>query len=188
MRSAWGDWEGELVVAIGPGGKDIAEADAWNHVAGFCVGQDISDRAVQSIGVPPQFNMGKSFDTFGPIGPMLVSRDELPKNLGMKLVTKVNGKVQQEATTDDLIFDVPKLISYLSHITTLQTGDLIFTGTPGGIGLAQNIFLKDGDVVETMIEGIGVLENRCVRVADHPQADQMPDFLRDFLKTHFPEA
>ncbi|HIF95147.1 MAG TPA: FAA hydrolase family protein [Myxococcales bacterium] len=174
MRSDYVDYEGELVAVIGRGGKDIAVGDGWKHVAGLCVGQDISDRPAQFAAAPPQFNLGKSFDTYGPMGPILVSPDELPEGGAMELVTKVNDEVRQKDSTGDLIFDVPTLVSYLSHITTLNPGDVIFTGTPGGVGVFGGKLLKDGDVITTSIEGLGTVTNRCVRVADHPRADVVP--------------
>jgi 2,4-diketo-3-deoxy-L-fuconate hydrolase len=166
LRSDHVDYEGELVVVIGQGGKDIAEDKAWDHVVGLMVGQDISDRRVQFAAKPPHFDLGKSFDTFGPIGPWMVAPDAVDRN-GLRIITEVNGEVRQDGTTDQLIFSIPFLIAYLSRVTTLSTGDLIFTGTPEGIGAPQGKFLADGDVVTTRIEGLGVLENHCVRVADH---------------------
>jgi 2-keto-4-pentenoate hydratase/2-oxohepta-3-ene-1,7-dioic acid hydratase in catechol pathway len=167
MRSDFCDYEGELVVVIGTGGKDIAPADAWRHVAGLTVGQDISDRVAQFAAKPPHFDLGKSFDTFGPLGPVLVSVDEVPNRDDLRIVTTVNGEVRQDATSAEMIFDVPTLISYLSHITTLVTGDIIFTGTPDGIGAARGAFLADGDVITTTIDGIGTMTNRCVRASNY---------------------
>ncbi|MEM9041825.1 MAG: fumarylacetoacetate hydrolase family protein [Actinomycetota bacterium] len=167
MRSDACDYEGELVVVIGRGGKDIAASDAWDHVVGVTVGQDISDRAAQFAAKPPHFDLGKSFDTFGPMGPVLVSLDEVGDPSDLHVVTTVNDDVRQDDTTANLIFDVPTLISYISHITTLVTGDVIFTGTPEGIGAAQGAFLADGDLITTTIDGIGTMTNRCVRVSDH---------------------
>ncbi|MDH3681443.1 MAG: fumarylacetoacetate hydrolase family protein [Acidimicrobiia bacterium] len=166
LRSDGCDYEGELVVVIGPGGKDIAADDAWKHVAGLTVGQDISDRPAQFMAKPPQFNLGKSFDTFGPIGPLLVSVDELADRNDLRIRTEVNGEVRQDDTTANLIFDVPTLIAHLSQITTLVAGDIIFTGTPEGVGAAQGKFLADGDVITTTIDGLGTMTNRCVRVSD----------------------
>ena len=166
LRSDAVDYEGELVVVIGRGGKDIEPADAWDHVVGLMVGQDVSDRAVQFAASPPHFDLGKSFDTFGPIGPVMVSPDSVGRDR-LRIVTEVNGEVRQDATTDQMIFDVPTLISYLSRVTTLATGDLIFTGTPDGIGITQGKVLADGDVITTRIDGIGTLTNRCVRTTDH---------------------
>jgi 2-keto-4-pentenoate hydratase/2-oxohepta-3-ene-1,7-dioic acid hydratase in catechol pathway len=169
LRSDGCDYEAELVVVIGTGGKDIARADAWDHVVGLTVGQDISDRPAQFAANPPHFDLGKSFDTFGPMGPVLVSPDEVADRDDLRIVCAVNGEVRQDGTTGDLIFDVPTLISFLSGITTLVTGDVIFTGTPAGVGVAQGKFLADGDVITTTIEGIGTMTNRCVRVGDHPK-------------------
>jgi len=166
MRSDFVDYEGELVVVIGPGGKDIEPDDAWDHVVGLMVGQDISDRVVQFAAQPPHFDLGKSFDTFGPIGPTMVSPDSVDHR-SLRIVTEVNGEVRQNGTTDQLIFDIPTLVSYLSRVTKLTTGDLIFTGTPEGIGAAQGKFLADGDIVTTIIDGIGALTNHCVRGSDH---------------------
>lgn len=171
MRSDFCDYEGELVVVIGTGGKDIAPADAWRHVAGLTVGQDISDRVAQFAAKPPHFDLGKSFDTFGPLGPVLVSVDEVADRDDLRIVTTVNGEVRQDATTAEMIFDVPTLISYLSHITTLVTGDIIFTGTPDGIGAARGAFLADGDVITTTIDGIGTITNRCVRASNYRNED-----------------
>ena len=175
MRSDYVDYEAELVVVIGKEGKNIAREDAWEYVAGLCVGQDISDRPVQFAAAPPQFNLGKSFDTFGPIGPLLVSPAALPDPSSLEIECRVNGEVRQSDNTSDLIFDIPTIIGYLSEILTLKRGDLIFTGTPGGIGGTQGKYLKDGDVLTTSIQGLGTLENRCVRIADHSRASIVPD-------------
>ncbi len=166
LRSDAVDYEGELVVVIGRSGKDIEPADAWDHVVGLMVGQDVSDRAVQFAASPPHFDLGKSFDTFGPIGPVMVSPESVDRD-HLRIVTEVNGEVRQDETTDQMIFDVPTLVSYLSRVTTLATGDLIFTGTPDGIGITQGKVLADGDVITTRIDGIGTLTNRCVRATDH---------------------
>ena len=167
MRSDHVDYEAELVVVIGKSGKDIQKDKAWDHVAGLCVGQDISDRTVQFSSKPPQFNLGKSFDTFGPMGPYLVSPDGLEDKESLEIECKVNEEVRQKDNTNDLIFNIPSIISYLSEIVTLNTGDIIFTGTPGGVGIMEGKFLKDGDVLSTSIEGIGTLENVCKRISDH---------------------
>lgn len=167
LRSDGCDYEGELVVVIGQGGKDIQPESAWDHVLGLTVGQDISDRPAQFMAKPPQFDLGKSFDTFGPIGPMLVSTDLVPNRDNLRLTTTINGQVRQDDTTANLIFDVPTLVSFLSRITTLVSGDIIFTGTPSGVGAAQKKFLNDGDVISTTIEGLGTMTNHCVRVSDY---------------------
>lgn len=166
LRSGGCDYEGELVVVIGPGGKDIAPEDAWDHVVGVTVGQDISDRPAQFAAKPPHFDLGKSFDTFGPTGPFVVSTDLIADPTALRIVTEINGEVRQDDITANMIFDVPTLVSYLSRITTLTTGDLIFTGTPEGIGASQGVFLADGDLITTTIEGVGQMTNRCVRVSD----------------------
>lgn len=157
------DWEVELVVAIGTGGRHIAEADAWSHVAGLTVGQDISDRVVQLTGKPPQFSLGKSFDTFGPIGPALVSVDAFPDPDDVGLWCEVSGERMQDGRSNDLIFTVPQLVAYLSSICTLEPGDLIFTGTPSGVGAARGRFLSDGDVVVSGAEVIGTMTNPCAK-------------------------
>jgi 2,4-didehydro-3-deoxy-L-rhamnonate hydrolase len=156
------DWEVELVVAIGTGGRHIARADAWRHVAGLTLGQDISDRHVQLLGTPPQFSLGKSFDTFGPIGPALVSVDSFEDPDDVELWCEVAGERMQHARTSDLIFGVPELIEYLSGICTLVPGDLVFTGTPAGVGGSRGRFLQASELVESWAAGIGSLANRCV--------------------------
>ncbi len=167
MRSDHVDYEAELVAVIGIPGKDILKDKAWDHVAGLCVGQDISDRTVQFSSKPPQFNLGKSFDTFGPMGPYLVSPDALKDKDSLHIECKVNEEIRQKDNTNDLIFNVASIISYLSEIVTLNTGDVIFTGTPGGVGVMEGKFLKEGDIVTTSIEGIGTLKNECKRISNH---------------------
>jgi 2,4-diketo-3-deoxy-L-fuconate hydrolase len=156
------DWEVELVVAIGTAGRNIASDSAWDHVAGLTLGQDISDRKVQLLGTPPQFSLGKSFDTFGPIGPALVSVDSFANPDDIGLWCEISGERMQDGRSKDLIFDVPTLISYLSTICTLVAGDLIFTGTPSGVGAGRGRFLTEGDVIHSGAEVIGSLTNRCV--------------------------
>jgi 2-keto-4-pentenoate hydratase/2-oxohepta-3-ene-1,7-dioic acid hydratase in catechol pathway len=167
MRSDHVDYEAELVAVIGIPGKDILKDKAWDHVAGLCVGQDVSDRTVQFSSKPPQFNLGKSFDTFGPMGPYLVSPDALKDKDSLHIECKVNEEIRQKDNTNDLIFNVASIISYLSEIVTLNTGDVIFTGTPGGVGVMEGKFLKEGDIVTTSIEGIGTLKNECKRISNH---------------------
>ena len=181
LRSDYVDYEGELVVVIGRKASNVSVEDAWSYVAGLCVGQDISDRPAQFTSAPPQFSLAKSFDTFGPMGPVLVSPDLLKDPNSLELVCEVNGELRQKDSTSDLIFDVPTLVSYLSNILTLVPGDVIFTGTPGGVGAFQGKLLKDGDVITTSISGLGQMENRCVRVADHSRADVVPDQLKKVL-------
>ncbi|MEM9409445.1 MAG: fumarylacetoacetate hydrolase family protein [Acidobacteriota bacterium] len=155
------DYEAELVVVIGDECKDVAEADAWDVVAGVTAGQDISDRRMQFAAKPPQFGLGKSFDGFGPIGPVLVSPDELADRHAVPIACDVNGDTRQSSDSSDLIFSVPELIAYLSRVTKLLPGDLIFTGTPSGVGSASKRYLKAGDVIETRVEGVGTLRNLC---------------------------
>ena len=152
------DWEVELVVVIGSGGHRIAADDAWSAVAGFTIGQDVSDRDVQRRPETfPQFGLGKSFPGFAPIGPVVVTRDEIgdPHDLGMRCW--VNGELKQDGRTDDLVFSIPDLIEYLSGVVTLLPGDLIFTGTPSGVGSSQKPprYLNPGDTVRSWIENIG---------------------------------
>jgi 2-keto-4-pentenoate hydratase/2-oxohepta-3-ene-1,7-dioic acid hydratase in catechol pathway len=156
------DWEVELVVVIGQGGRHIPENEAWDHVAGLCLGQDVSDRQVQLLGNPAQFSLGKSFDTYGPIGPAVVSVDAFADPDDVGLWCEVDGDRKQDARSSDLIFPVPALVAYLSSICTLEPGDLIFTGTPGGVGMATGRFLRSGQVVVSGAEVIGALRNRCV--------------------------
>lgn len=155
------DYEVELVVAIGPGGRHIEVDSAWEHVAGLTVGQDISDRALQFAASPPHFDLGKSRDTFGPLGPVLVSTDLVPDRDAVALTCSVDGEPRQQGTTADLIFSVPELIAYLSAVMTLRPGDLIFTGTPDGVGMATGTLLTDGCTIDSSIEGIGELHNPC---------------------------
>lgn len=181
MRSDYVDYEAELVAVIGKPGKDIAKETAWQHVAGLCVGQDISDRPMQFSAAPPQFNLGKSFDTFGPIGPVLTSLESLQDYHSMEIQCNVSGELRQKDNVNDLIFDIPYLIAYLSEIVTLKTGDIIFTGTPAGVGVIDGKYLRDGDMLTTSIEGLGTLRNRCVRIADHSRADIVPDAFSKLL-------
>ncbi|MEM6929325.1 MAG: fumarylacetoacetate hydrolase family protein [Myxococcota bacterium] len=170
MRSDRCDYEGELVVVIGREARDLAPDDALSHVAGFTVGQDVSDRRTQFAAKPAHFALGKSFDTFGPTGPVLVTPDEvsLPD---LRIRTWVNDVERQNDVVASMLFDVPTIVAYLSRVTTLIPGDLIFTGTPEGIGAIHRRYLADGDVVRTTIDGIGSLVNRCFRSADHGLAD-----------------
>lgn len=166
------DWEAELVVVIGKGGRKISEADAWDHVAGVTVGQDITDRHLQWMTPPPQFSMGKSVDTYGPIGPALLTPDEIPgghENLDLEIKAVIVGEdgtetTVQSGTTSEMIFSIAELISWLSAYLTLQPGDLIFTGTPAGVGMAMDPvrYLKKGETLVTTIPGIGELRNKMV--------------------------
>jgi 2-keto-4-pentenoate hydratase/2-oxohepta-3-ene-1,7-dioic acid hydratase in catechol pathway len=182
MRSDYVDWEVELVVVIGKEGKNISKENALEHVAGLCVGQDISDRPTQFATTPAMFNLGKSFDTYGPMGPALVSLDLLENCENLDIECKLNGETVQKSNTSDLIFNVSSIISYLSEIVSLNIGDTIWTGTPSGVGIASGKFLKDGDVLTSSIEGLGSMENKCVRVSDHSRENIVPEFMKGFLK------
>ena len=139
MRSDYVDWEVELVVVIGKEGKNISKENALEHVAGLCVGQDISDRPTQFATTPAMFNLGKSFDTYGPMGPALVSLDLLENCENLDIECKLNGETVQKSNTSDLIFNVSSIISYLSEIVSLNIGDTIWTGTPSGVGIALSL-------------------------------------------------
>jgi 2-keto-4-pentenoate hydratase/2-oxohepta-3-ene-1,7-dioic acid hydratase in catechol pathway len=158
------DWEVELVVVIGRGGRGIAEGRALEHVAGYTVGQDVSDRRLQFADMPPQFSLGKSLDGYGPTGPAVVSLDAFADPNDVRLTCDVSGERMQDGRTSDMVFGVPALVAYLSRWCTLMPGDLIFTGTPAGVGSTRNPrrYLAAGDEVVSTIEGIGTLRNRCV--------------------------
>ena len=158
------DYEAELVIVFGRTCKGATEADAWSYLAGVMCGQDVSDRGEQFRPPIKQFTIAKSYDTFGPIGPFLVTPDSLPDPDALALEGRLNGQVMQHANTDDLIFGIPALVAWLSRFMTFQPGDLVWTGTPGGVGEARSpqVFLRDGDVVETEIAGIGTMRNRVV--------------------------
>lgn len=164
LSSAYVDWEVELVVVVGRRGRRISEHDALHHVAGYSVGQDISDRRLQFADKPPQFSMGKSLDSFGPIGPAVVSLDELADPNDLALTCDVAGERMQDARTSDLIFSVPALIAFLSSLCTLEPGDLVFTGTPSGVGSTRTPrrYLNEGEEIVSTIEGLGTMRNRCV--------------------------
>ena len=153
------DYEVELGVVIGSPAKGVAEADASLHVFGYLVANDVSARDWQFHS--PTFTMGKSFDTHGPIGPWIVTADEVPHPHQLTLRCLVNGQVRQQSTTAEMIYNIWQQISYLSTAFTLETGDLIATGTPEGVGVGMKPpqFLKSGDVVRCEIEGIGFIEN-----------------------------
>lgn len=157
------DWEVELVVVIGRLADRVAEADAWNHVAGLTVGQDISERTVQ-FAAGNQFSLGKSYRGFAPIGPWLVTPDEFANADDLGLGCRVDGETVQDSRTGDLIFAVAPLIAELSAVLPLWPGDLIFTGTPAGVGMGRKPprFLQPGQVLETWIEGIGTMRNRLI--------------------------
>lgn len=158
------DWEVELVAVIGTGGRDIAAADALSHVAGFCVGQDISDRRLQLKAKPPQFSLGKSRMNGSPMGPWLTTLDELgdPNDLGISC--SLGDEVLQSSRTTHMIFDTPTLIEYLSTIVELLPGDVIFTGTPDGVGSGRDPrrFIEPGWRIDSTIEGLGSISTNFV--------------------------
>ncbi|REK23555.1 MAG: FAA hydrolase family protein [Planctomycetota bacterium] len=158
------DYEAELVVVIGRRGRHIDQADAMDYVAGYCCGHDVSARDWQKHKPGGQWLLGKSFDSFAPCGPELVTADEIadPHQLDIRL--RLNGETMQESNTCQLIFKIDQLISYISQVATLEPGDLIYTGTPPGVGMARRppVFLKPGDEVEVEIDGVGRLRNAVV--------------------------
>jgi 2-keto-4-pentenoate hydratase/2-oxohepta-3-ene-1,7-dioic acid hydratase in catechol pathway len=157
------DWEAELVLVIGRRGRHVAEADAWSHVAGVTGGQDISDREEQFRALR-QFTMAKSFDTYSPLGPVVTTTDELANPDDLAVSCRLDGETVQSSRTGDLIFPVPALIAWLSRICTLEPGDLVYTGTPAGVGDGRKPprYLAPGNVVETEIEAVGSMRNTCV--------------------------
>ena len=159
------DYEVELGVVIGAPAKGVSEADAHKHVFGYFVANDVSARDWQFHS--PTFTLGKSFDTHGPIGPWIVTVDEVPDPHALKLRCLVNGELRQESDTSQMIFDVWKQISYLSTAFTLESGDLIATGTPEGVGVGMDPprFLQPGDVVRCEVDGLGMIENTVAKAA-----------------------
>lgn len=158
------DYEAEFVVVIGKTCRQVLETDAMDYVFGYCCGHDVSSRDWQYHHSGGQWLLGKSFDTFAPLGPSIVHKSVVPDPGNLKIQMRINGQVMQDSSTNELIFSVPYLVSYLSQIFTLKPGDLIFTGTPAGVGVARTpqCFLKPGDHCEVEIEGLGVLSNPVV--------------------------
>jgi 2-keto-4-pentenoate hydratase/2-oxohepta-3-ene-1,7-dioic acid hydratase in catechol pathway len=156
------DWEVELVVVIGKRAQHVTRVDAWRHVAGLTIGQDISARDIQSIGSPAQFSLGKSFPGFGPTGPWLVTPDALPDRDDLAIECRVNGERMQSDRTSSMLFSVPETVARLSAICPLLPGDLIFTGTPAGVGNRMDPprYLQPGDELVSTIEGIGSITTR----------------------------
>ena len=156
------DYEAELVVVIGRTGRHIPRERAFEYVGGYAVGHDVSARDWQLNKPGKQWMAGKTFDTFAPVGPVLVTPDEIenPHELGIRL--RLNGQLMQESSTSQLIFGVDELIAYLSQVFTLEPGDMIFTGTPPGVGMARKppVWLKPGDTVEVEIDHLGTLRNK----------------------------
>jgi len=158
------DWEVELVAVIGNGGRNIPLEHAWDAVAGICVGQDVSDRLLQRATQPPQFSLGKSRRGYAPFGPWLVDARSVADRDSLTMHCSLDGEEVQRTSTDDMIFTVPQLVAYLSTIVDLLPGDVIYTGTPSGVGGARKPprFLAPGNTVVSTIDGIGSITNRCV--------------------------
>lgn len=158
------DYEAELVVVIGKEGKNIPESSALDYVAGYICGHDVSARDWQKNKPQGQWLCGKSFDSFAPIGPYIVTADEVPDPHNLDIKLRLNGEEMQNSNTSQFIFNVNQLLAYLSQVCTLKPGDLLFTGTPPGVGGARKppVFMKPGDVAEVEIEGLGVLSNPVV--------------------------
>jgi 2-keto-4-pentenoate hydratase/2-oxohepta-3-ene-1,7-dioic acid hydratase in catechol pathway len=165
LASAEVDYEGELAVVIGRNCKNVRREAALDYVLGYTIADDVTARDWQKKYGGGQFCRGKSFDTFAPLGPTLLTRDEIPDPGQLRIQTRVNGETRQDSNTSNLIFDIPTLIEFLSGSTTLLAGSVILTGTPHGVGMAMKPprFLQPGDVVEVEIEKIGVLSNPVVK-------------------------
>ena len=157
------DWEIELGIVIGKKAQYISEDKSFDHIFGYCIVNDISEREFQ-IERSGQWDKGKGCDTFGPIGPYLVTKDEIKEVQNLNLELKLNGKIMQKGNTNKMIFDVKHLVSYLSHFMTLYPGDIITTGTPSGVGMAKKpqIFLKNGDEMMLKIDGLGFQKQKVV--------------------------
>lgn len=155
------DWEVELGVVIGTAAKYVSEKDALNHVAGYCIVNDVSERHFQTK-LTGQWTKGKSCDTFGPTGPWLVTRDEVPDPQALAMSLDVNGRRMQTGNTSTMIFTVAQIIAHLSQLMTLHPGDVITTGTPPGVGMGMKppVYLKEGDVMELRIDGLGMQRQR----------------------------
>jgi 2-keto-4-pentenoate hydratase/2-oxohepta-3-ene-1,7-dioic acid hydratase in catechol pathway len=159
------DYEAELVIVVGRSGRHIRPEEALQYVAGYTVGHDVSARDWQLKKDGKQWMAGKTFDTFAPIGPVLVTADEVPDPHNLPIRLRLNGQIMQDSNTREMIFDVKTIIAHLSKIFTLHPGDLIFTGTPPGVGMARRppVYLKAGDVVEVEIDGLGLLRNPVIQ-------------------------
>ena len=155
------DWEVELVVVVGRKADRVAAADAWSHVAGLTVGQDLSDRTLQ-FAAGGQFSLGKSHRGFAPVGPWVVTPDEFDNPDDLGLGCAIDGEIVQDARTNDLVFGVSQLVAELSAVVPLLPGDIIFTGTPGGVGFTRQParFLQPGETLESWVEGVGTIRTR----------------------------
>lgn len=161
LPSARVDWEAEVVVVMAHRAYKVTEDVAWDHVAGLTIGQDLSERDVQLRGLYPQMGLGKSFPGFSPTGPYIVTPDELEDPNGLELGCSVGGEVLQHASTADLVWSVPALIAEISAVLPIEPGDMIFTGTPGGVGFVRKPprFLAPGDELVTYVKGIGEMRH-----------------------------
>jgi 2-keto-4-pentenoate hydratase/2-oxohepta-3-ene-1,7-dioic acid hydratase in catechol pathway len=159
------DFEAELVIVVGKRGRNLTANQAAEYVAGYTVGHDVSARDWQLKKDGKQWMVGKTFDTFAPLGPVLVTTDEVPDPHALPIRLRLNGQTMQDSNTRQMIFSVGQTLAYLSQVFTLQPGDLIFTGTPPGVGFARRppVYLKAGDVVEVEIDGLGLLRNPVVQ-------------------------
>jgi 2-keto-4-pentenoate hydratase/2-oxohepta-3-ene-1,7-dioic acid hydratase in catechol pathway len=166
------DWEVELVVILGRTARHVPPDRAWDYVAGVCVGQDLSERRMQLTPPSPQFSLGKSHAGFGPTGPWLVTPDELDNPDDLTLGCTLNGEEMQRGRTRDMVFPVPDLIARLSAVVTMLPGDLLFTGTPAGVGLGRNPpeYLSAGDVLVSYIDAVGQITTRFVAAPSEPGA------------------
>ncbi|MEV7136481.1 fumarylacetoacetate hydrolase family protein [Arthrobacter sp. NPDC093128] len=158
------DWEVELVAVVGRGGRHIPKEKAWSHVAGLSVGQDLSERTMQASGPAPQYSLAKSFPGFGPIGPLLVTPDEFEDPDTIELGCAINGEEVQIGNTSDMVFSIPEIIARLSRVTPLLPGDVVFTGTPPGVGVGRvpQRFLAPGDELVTYALGIGEMRHQMI--------------------------
>lgn len=172
------DYEAELVIVVGKRGRYIPRESAMDYVGGYTCGHDVSARDWQLEKPEKQWSIGKTFDTFAPVGPVIVTADELTDPHQLRVQLRLNGITMQDSNTREFIFQVPEIMAYLSQVVTLEPGDLIFTGTPPGVGISRKppVLLKPGDKTEVEIESIGVLRNHFIAETGHP----MPkDFSRD---------
>lgn len=166
------DFEVELVVVMAHEAENLAASQAWSHIAGLMVGQDISARNVQRAG---QLSLGKSFRTFGPTGPWVSTPDEFSDPEDLRLRCFLDGELMQDERTTDMVFDVAQVVAALSAVTRLLPGDLIFTGTPAGVGIFRDpqVFLRDGQILESVIDQIGSLRNRCVHLEPETEMQKL---------------
>ncbi len=167
------DYEGELGVVIGKRAREVSEADAYDYVYGYTIANDVSARDLQKV-KDTQWTRAKGLDTFCPLGPVIVTKDEIADPHALSVKTVVSGETMQDGNTSDMIFKIPFLVSYCSRMFTLEPGDLIITGTPAGVGMGKTPprYLKDGDVVSITIDGIGTLTNPCKVIDDAPPPEK----------------